>query len=416
MTTTAADWVPARSDLGLAAGYLLLGTMLHLAGMGGAGVNPLSSHAPASIWIPIAVVGCIGVAYRSKRLYFMLTFTGVALAATLIPGGSVFSLFFIFEMIFSAALFGTRRVARATLVIAVLLTAAVVVLSWVISAQWRVTLVFGLQAVLVFVVPLSWAGNIRKEKELVVSERERADAERENARHASEIAEMDLKMAVSAERSQMARDLHDVIAGHLSAMALQSEAAVSRDDPTLNRQVLGQVRTDSVTALEQMRVMIDLLHEESVPEPSLDHMAGGTNQLDSLAESARLSGSEVTVTVEPDAELPFLIDSTIFRIAQEALTNCTRHAPGQPVCVQVNSNPSPGGAARSVAEVEIINAMPDTDSSTSTASDVQRSGHGLRNMRLRTEQLGGTFTAGEQGGRWRVSASLPVSNRTGILS
>jgi signal transduction histidine kinase len=409
MTTTAAHWVPARADVGFAAAYLLLGTVLHLAGMGGAGLNALRADVPAALWAVVVGIGCFGVAYRSTLLYFMLTLTGAALLATVLLGGSVFSLFFIFELIFCAALFGTRRLARIALLIAVLLTLATVVVSWALSAQWRVALIFGLQAVLVFLVPLSWAGNIRKEKELAVSERERADAARENAHHARELAELDLRMAVGEERSRMARDLHDVIAGHLSAIALQSEAAVSRSDASLNRKVLEQVRTDSVTALEQMRSMIDLLHQDVVPEPALDHMAGGTAQLDALAEPARLSGSEVTVTAGDSSGLPVLVDSTIYRIVQEALTNSTRHAPGQPVDVRVR-------VVDGMAEVEIVNRLAPVGRGSSTVADQQRAGYGLRNMRLRTEQLGGGFLAVEEDGRWRVAASLPLNTRTGVTS
>ncbi|WP_035770009.1 sensor histidine kinase [Arthrobacter castelli] len=418
MTTTAAHWVPARADVGFAAGYLLLGTVLHLAGMGGAGLNALRADVPAVVWAVVVSLGCVGVVYRSTRLYFMLALTGAALLATVLLGGSVFSLFFTFELIFCAALFGPRRLVRTALLVAVLLTVATVVVSWVISTQWRVALVFGLQAVLVFLVPLSWAGNIRKEKELAISEGERADAARANARHATEIAELDLRMAVSEERSRMARDLHDVIAGHLSAIALQSEAAMSRADEALNRKVLEQVRTDSVTALEQMRSMIDLLHQEMVPDPGLDRMAGGTAQLEALAESARLSGSEVTITAGDSSGLPLLVDSTIYRIVQEALTNSTRHAPGQPVEVLVSIGDS-------LAEVGIVNRVGPAVGQPSPASPAApaapaaaplRQGHGLRNMQLRTEQLGGEFAAGQENGRWQVSASLPLSARTGVPS
>lgn len=309
MTTTAADWIPARADVGFAAGYLVLGTVLHLAGMGGAGLNPLDPDVPASAWAVVVGLGCIGVAYRSTHLYFMLALTGAALLVSVPLGGSVFSLFFTFELIFCAALFGTRRMARVALVVAVLLTVA----------------------------------------------------------------------------------------------------AVSRDDPDLDRRVLGQVRTDSVTALEQMRAMIDLLHEEMPSGPSLDRMAGGIPQLETLAESARLSGSDVVVTADPEIELPLLVDSTIYRIAQEALTNCTKHAPGQPISLNVKT-------IDGVAQIEVVNPMLNAGGGRSTTADGERAGHGLRNMRLRAEQLGGAFTAGEEEGWWCVSASLPIHKRTGALS
>ena len=137
-------------------------------------------------------------------------------------------------------------------------------------------------------------------------------------------------------------------------------------------------------------------------------MAGGLDQLQALAESARLAGSPVTLTADAEPGLPVLVQSSIFRIVQESLTNAVRHAPGEPVQVKL---------AQTAGEIllSVSNSLPvrthDGGADTSAESaDSTGNGTGLRNMALRTAQLSGTFSAGRTAGgdTWQVQVRLPA--------
>lgn len=142
-------------------------------------------------------------------------------------------------------------------------------------------------------------------------------------------------------------------------------------------------------------------------------MAGGLDQLPALAESARLAGSPTVLTVDAGPGVPSLVQSSVFRIVQESLTNAVRHAPGEPVQVKV---------AQTSGEIllSVSNSMPvheDGGGADPAAESAARAGNGagLRNMALRTAQLSGTFSAGRSpagtggsGDTWQVRVRLPV--------
>ena len=108
------------------------------------------------------------------------------------------------------------------------------------------------------------------------------------------------------------------------------------EDPKMSRAVLEAVRENSVSALDEMRTMIGLLRaaSEAGPESGLDEYEtiapARLAELSRLVESARATGMEVVVesTVDSSAGLPAAVDLTAYRIAQEALTNAVKHAPG----------------------------------------------------------------------------------------
>jgi signal transduction histidine kinase len=215
------------------------------------------------------------------------------------------------------------------------------------------------------------------------------------------IGELDRKAAVAGERSKMARDLHDVIAGHLSAIAIQSEAALSMAgaDPKLARAVLESVRENSVSALEEMRAMIGLLRTDpaggdSEIEPTAPARLA---ELSKLVESARASGLEVEVNSIVDGlpPLPAAVDLTAYRIAQEALTKAAKHAPGGLAVFDIRRD---GG----ILTVEVRNDLqPGSPADGGT-------GIGLLNMRERAAAVGGKLAAGPSGAGWLVRAELPL--------
>ena len=137
----------------------------------------------------------------------------------------------------------------------------------------------------------------------------------------------------------MARELHDMVANHLSAIAIHSTAALSIDDPGTSREALGVIRQNSVDGLAEMRRLIGLLRESGAGGPpgaaptlaSLDALVGQAG--------ANSASSGLTVTLEDGREesgpLPAPVELAAYRIVQESLTNALKHAAPGPVTVRL---------------------------------------------------------------------------------
>jgi signal transduction histidine kinase len=292
------------------------------------------------------------------------------------------------DFLYAATLYGSRRTSRVMIGLAALSVAGALVAVLVLAHEWRVAVLAAVTVLPFAVMPVWWATNVRQQRDI-------AETERANARQLAKIAELDRRAAVAAERGRMARDLHDVIAGHLSAIAIQSEAALSMPDPKLARTVLRSVRENSVSALEEMRAMIGLLKADGGTAETT--APARLTELLKLVESARASGLDVAVGSTVDVVLPAAVDLTAYRIAQEALTNAAKHAPGGRVDVDVCF-------VDQVLQVEIRNDVFHADTEPAD-------GAGLLNMRERADAVGGTLTAGPADGGWLVRADLPVSDQ-----
>ncbi|MBK3570402.1 sensor histidine kinase [Streptomyces sp. MBT62] len=207
--------------------------------------------------------------------------------------------------------------------------------------------------------------------------------------------ELNARQAAIAERARIARDLHDVVAHHVSAIAVQARAAqdVMDDDPPLAAQGVELIATTADTALVEMRRLLGLLsfrERELAPEPSLDH-------LDTLIDAARSAGCRVTYAPEiragaaPSAGMRV----SAYRIVQEALTNVVKHAGPVDVLVSVC-----GDDSGLVIEVRNDPAAPGHRS-------VTGSGRGLVGMRERVAAFDGELAAGPRAdGGWGLRAVL----------
>ena len=136
----------------------------------------------------------------------------------------------------------------------------------------------------------------------------------------------------------MARELHDMVANHLSAIAIHSTAALSIDDPATTRDALAVIRENSVEGLAEMRRLIGLLRDGSDdPEPAAVPTLDG---LDALSTASRANGLDVTLDDRRTRRaLPAPVELAAYRIVQESLTNALKHAsPGR--------SPSPRPARR----------------------------------------------------------------------
>ncbi len=194
------------------------------------------------------------------------------------------------------------------------------------------------------------------------------------------------------ERARIARELHDVVAHHMTVIAIQAEVAKHSDPPpgpaTIAR--LDTIRTGAALALGEMRQILGVLRGDAalLPQPTL-------RDLPELVDAVRASGTHITLTCTGETTtVTDALGLSAYRIVQEALSNATRHAPGYPVVVEV-------AVTEEEIEIRVTNPCPPAPADAGH-------GHGLLGMRERTAMLGGSFTAGFDGTKFRVTATLPL--------
>lgn len=365
-------------DLAVAVQTFVLGAGIYLAGFA-----PLTaSSAEPVLWQRMTLFGlaCAAMLLRSRAT---LVWAGIALVLVGVDFALGFTLPMVFvlaDAIFSLVLYTSRRASRVAAAVILLAGIAVAIALSAGLHDWRTIFVRCLQVFTIALIPLWWALEVRTQADVAVAERERA--------------KLDRKAAIDAERGRMARDLHDVIAAHLSSIAVHSEAALTTERPELMRRALTAIRTDSVTALEEMRAMIGLLRsgeDSEEPSPRAPH---GLAELDGLLESARASGVRVEADVRLP-ELPAAVDLAAYRILKEALANAVRHAPELPVSLTALVR-----GDRLV--LSVANPLP------RAAGTSQGSGMGVANMTERASDLGGTARIGAEDGQWLVAVELPL--------
>jgi signal transduction histidine kinase len=204
--------------------------------------------------------------------------------------------------------------------------------------------------------------------------------------------------AVFDERARIARELHDVVAHHVSAIAVQAGAAeeIADQDPHRARQVLATIQATSRQALAEMRAMVGVLRNDDdsgtlAPQP-------GLAQLDRLVAQSRAAGLAVHVRVEGEARpLPEALELSAFRIVQEALTNTLKHAGATNADVVVRYGDG---------QLEV---MVSDDGKADGAEASSETGRGLVGMRERVALFHGQLDVGRSAsGGFRVHARLPV--------
>jgi signal transduction histidine kinase len=203
--------------------------------------------------------------------------------------------------------------------------------------------------------------------------------------------------AVAAERTRIAREMHDIVAHGLSVMVTLSEAAALKQarEPDRAAGAMRQVSSTGRQALEDMRRLLGVLRTDSEGR----HPQPGPAQIDALVAQVRETGLEVTVTGSPGS-VPAAAGVTVYRIVQEAVTNILKHARA-PARVAIDIA---YGAGEVVVDVHDDGAQPRGPRSAG--------GLGLTGMRERAAVHGGTVSAGpDPAGGWRVHARLPMETR-----
>ncbi|MGN9837697.1 sensor histidine kinase [Nonomuraea sp. H19] len=371
-----------------------------------AGRAHLERDVPAWVLVVPLAITCAAVLVRQRAPLVCLGLGVIGITLDGFVGPSLGTVLVFTDNLYAAALYGPAGLARVLLSVTAALAVAGGAVAGFIAADWRMLAVMGVQAALVLVTPVTTALVLREQ-------RDRAAVERVRAEQVAHLAELDRQAAIAAERTRMARELHDMIANHFSAIAIQSTAALSRKDldPATVRKVMESVRENSVKGLAEMRSMIGLLRQEGdEPEATRPRLADA----ETLVERVRRAGLVAEFRVEGEAcELPASVDLAGYRILQEALTNALKHG-DSPVDVVVSYEP-----AQVVVSVE--NAVSER------GARLPGAGAGLIGMRERASLVGGSFEAGPQGsveaggrelqagprarggGGWRVLAVLPTS-------
>ena len=220
---------------------------------------------------------------------------------------------------------------------------------------------------------------------------------------ARQLAEQELRhsgeRALLEERQRIARELHDVVAHHMSVIAIQAEAAPYKtaDPPAELVESFADIRASALAGLTELRRVLGVLRaggQSLAPQP-------GLADLDALLDSARSGGVSITATRSGNpVALPEGVDLSAYRILQEALSNAMRHAPGSHVLLHAAYL-----GDRVTLEVR-------SDAGPRPAPALVGGGHGLVGMRERVAMLGGSLDAGptEDGG-FQVTAVLPVTQQ-----
>jgi signal transduction histidine kinase len=212
------------------------------------------------------------------------------------------------------------------------------------------------------------------------------------------------KRTLLEERTTIARELHDVVAHHMSVVAIQAEAApyrVENPPPELERAFV-TIRENAVAALTELRRILGVVRAEDyeapdAPQPTLA-------DLDALLANVRDAGLSVEKTTTGAVrELPPGVELSAYRIVQEALSNSLRHAPGASARVEI-------GYVLGGLGLRIVNGPPPASALLKPSPGA---GHGITGMRERVGMLGGEMTAGgtEDGG-YEVAVFLPVATTT----
>ncbi|MEV6953128.1 sensor histidine kinase [Streptomyces sp. NPDC051183] len=220
------------------------------------------------------------------------------------------------------------------------------------------------------------------------------------------------RRAVMEERIQIARELHDVIAHHVSVISIQTGLAgyVFSSDPPTARRALDTIGDSAHEALAEMRRMLVVLREEDpAPDARTPPGTGGIGKLDELVKRVAEAGVPVDVRVTGTAyDLPPGIDLCAYRVVQEALTNVIKHAPAARTTVRVHYGE--GEVRVRVKDDGPGRTAPVRAPGAASAS----TGQGLIGMRERATIYHGTVTAEPApGGGFEVSLRVPVPRAAG---
>ncbi len=199
--------------------------------------------------------------------------------------------------------------------------------------------------------------------------------------------------AQKEERIVLARELHDVVAHHVTGMLIQAQAAleVSDDDPRAAHRLLPGIVRSGTEALGAMRRLVGTLRQGENDVATTDLAA----DVIATVERSRELGVETRLRMDLPDEVPPELGRSVLRLVQESLTNVHKHAQS-PTMIDVNISRTSAGALRVVVADD------------GHPGELNQGGYGLVGMRERVDLLGGLFSAGPLANGWQVLAELPL--------
>ncbi|MEU7137740.1 sensor histidine kinase [Streptomyces sp. NPDC046261] len=245
--------------------------------------------------------------------------------------------------------------------------------------------------------------------------RERGDARRALAEQETISEAERAQRTLLEERARIARELHDVVAHHMSVITVQADSAPYRIAglPDDAREEFGAIAATARESLTEMRRLLGVLRSEGSPGPDGSERAPqpGVKRLPQLIEATVRTGLPVELTMPVLPALPQAVDLSAYRIVQEALANVVRHAPGAATRVSVSLDRT--GTAGTSLMVLVVNSAPAASDAPQRPLETSGTGHGLVGMRERVRLVSGTLDTGPlPDGGFRVAARLPLSDTT----
>ncbi|MGL3806338.1 sensor histidine kinase [Paeniglutamicibacter sp. R2-26] len=396
-----APWGRIRlEDLAPALSYAGLTWLLHALALAGSNNWGFRDHAQ---WWPVPLaIGCLSIFLRRLNVPVFASLIAASGLALLLLGSSG-GFFLIFEAVFSLVLLAGPRVSRLAEHGALVLTGLLVVVMYFVTGSAAISVTIGLVVGMTLLMPAEWAGNVRKARDLAASEAQTAAAVAEAAAARAAAQAVEHEMALAAERTVMAREVHDVLSARLAAIALHSGAALNAPgDTALNARAMEEIRAQSVRGIEELNTMVRMLHRGAPLAP-----AGTLADVPALIETFTGTGLRVKYSndlADAGSGLASALQATLYRAVNESLVNFSKHAPHGELEL---------GLAASDGSVVFTAANPLAGNSGTEPAGRPSSGTGtgLRSMHARSSELGGFFTAGASGDRFTLNMLLPLAER-----
>jgi len=377
-----------RHDALAAAGYAGAVVLLAATGASNSGFVGGALRWPTWVSVVMLLIACVSLLWRRSRPGITLLVAGPLAIAEIVVGGQISAYLLLFEAIFDPVLHGTKRLAHLTTALAIGLGVVSVLAALVLGAPGPIVLVVLLVAALVLSTPLLWGWEVRHHRDARLGAESLADLEHE-------LAAARATQAVETERLTIAHDLHDVIAGHLSAVSLHTNLAASLEQPEARDRSLVTARESAHAALRDLRSMIGVLSTaESGTQPTV------TLDWPSLTTRLRGRDPQARVQIDPAVTDPSRVEPSVqaalLRIAAEASTNAVRHGLA-PISLRIDV-----GADEVTLELRNRRAE----------RSVPGTGVGRGALAYRATAVGGSATSGPgpdaEADVWRVLAQLPV--------
>ena len=384
---------PIRSrDLLAVVGYALLVVVLALSGVANSGFLVDGGAWPPGVSVTLMLAACVSLLWRRRRPVVPLVIAGPLSLVEIVAGGQISAYFLLFEALFDPVMHGSRALARATTWIAAALGALAVLAGLVAQLPGEAVFLIVLVSALMISTPLLWGWEVRHHRD---------------ARHAAEhlagleheLAATRAAHAVESERRAVAHDLHDVIAGHLSAVSLHTGLAASLEDPAARDGSLTTARDSAHAALRDLRSMIGVLSAAeagSLPTATLD-WPSLTARLRGRDPQARI---DIDPAVADTARVEPAVQAALLRIAAEAVTNAVRHGEA-PLSLQVR-------VRADGVDLSLVNSR--------ARASAPGEGLGRGAIAHRAAAVGGSATSapaeGAEATTWQVRAHLPLRTDT----